>query len=125
MYATKHVVTIAVDAEGSGEGFTPVVNGRVLAISYLKPTEGGYADTVDFDVTTEDSAVEIWDEDNVTASKAVYPRAATHTTAGAAAVYAAEGSPVLDYIPVANERIKITVANGGTSGTGTFHVIVG
>jgi len=125
MYNTKHEVTIAVDESGDGEGFTPVVNGRVLAISYIKPAEGGYADTVDFDIQTEDSAVEIWDEDNVTASKAVYPRAATHTTAGAAAVYAAEGSPVLDYIPVANERIKITVANGGTSGTGTFYVIVG
>lgn len=125
MYATKHVVTIAVDAEGSGEGFTPVVNGRVLAISYIKPTSGGYADTVDFDIATEDSAVTIWDEDNVTASKAVYPRAGTHTTAGIAALYAAVGEPVLDYIPICNERIKITVANGGTSGTGAFHVIVG
>lgn len=125
MYATKHVVTIAVAADGSGEGFTPVVNGRVLAISYIKPTSGGYADTVDFDIATEDSAVTIWDEDNVTASKAVYPRAATHTTAGVAALYAESGAPVLDYIPVCNERIKITVANGGISGTGTFHVIVG
>jgi len=125
MYATKHIVTIAVAADGSGEGFTPVVNGRVLAISYIKPTSGGYADTVDFDITTEDSAVVIWDEDNVTASKAVFPRAATHTTAGAAALYAESGAPVLDYIPICNERIKIAVANGGTSGTGTFHVIVG
>ena len=125
MYATKHVVTIAVAADGSGEGFTPVVNGRVLAISYIKPSAGGYADTVDFDITTEDSAVVIWDEDNVTASKAVFPRAGTHTTAGVAAVYAAAGEPVLDYIPICNERIKIAVANGGTSGTGAFHVIVG
>ena len=125
MYATKHVVTIAVAADGSGEGFTPVVNGRVLAISYIKPSEGGYADTVDFDVTTEDSAVTIWDEDNVTASKAVFPRAGTHTTAGVAAVYAAAGEPVLDYIPICNERIKIAVANGGAAGTGAFHVIVG
>ena len=125
MYATKHIVTIAVAADGSGEGFTPVVNGRVLAISYIKPSEGGYADTVDFDVTTEDSAVTIWDEDNVTASKAVFPRAGTHTTAGVAAVYAAAGEPVLDHIPIVNERIKIAVADGGSSGTGTFHVIVG
>ena len=125
MYATKHVVTIAVAADGSGEGFTPVVNGRVLAISYIKPSAGGYADTVGFDITTEDSAVVIWDEDNVTASKTVFPRAGTHTTAGVAAVYAAAGEPVLDYIPIVNERIKIAVANGGSSGTGAFHVIVG
>jgi hypothetical protein len=125
MYATKHVVTIAVDESGDGVGLTPAVNGRVLAISYIKPAEGGYADTVDFDIETEDSLVEIWDEDNVTASKAVFPRAGTHTTAGIAAVYAAAGEPVLDYIPICNERIKITVANGGTSGSGTFHVLVG
>lgn len=125
MYATKHIVTIAVAADGSGTGYTPVVNGRMLAISYIKPTSGGYADTVDFDITTEDSAVVIWDEDNVTASKAVFPRAGTHTTAGVAAVYAAAGEPVLDHIPIVNERIKIAVANGGSSGTGAFHVIVG
>lgn len=125
MFVTQHRVDIAVDAEGAGEGFTPVVNGRVLAISYVKPAEGGYADTVDFDIQTEDSAVVIWDEDNVTASKAVFPRAGTHTTAGVAALYADQGEPVLDYIPIANERIKITIANGGTSGAGTFYVMVG
>jgi hypothetical protein len=125
MYITPNVVTVTTAADGSGVGYTPVVNGRVLAISYVKPAEGGYADTVDFDIQTEDSAVTIWDEDNVTASKAVYPRAATHTTAGVGAVFASAGEAVLDYIPVANERIKITVENGGDGGTGTFYVMVG
>lgn len=125
MYATKHAITITTATDGSGEGFTPVVNGRVLAISYVKPAEGGYADTVDFVVTTEDSAVTIWDEDNITASKSVAPMMATHTTAGVGAVYAAVGEPVLEYIPVADERIKIAVANGGDGGVGTFYVIVG
>lgn len=125
MYAVKHRVDITTDENGDGEGFTPVVNGRVLAISYVKPTTGGYADTVDFDIETETSLVEVWDEDNVTASKSVAPRMATHTTAGVAAVFASAGEPVLDYVPVANERIKITVENGGNAGTGTFYVIVG
>ena len=125
MYVTRHVVAITTAADGSGTGYTPDVNGRVLAISYVKPTTGGFADTVDFDIETELSAVEIWNEDNVTASKAVYPRAATHTTAGVGAVFASAGEAVLDYIPVANERIKITVENGGDGGTGTFYVMVG
>lgn len=125
MYAIKYRVDITTDESGDGEGFTPVVNGRVLAISYVKPTTGGYADTVDFDIETETSLVDVWDEDSVTASKSVAPRMATHTTAGVAAVYAAAGEPVLDYVPVANERIKITVANGGDAGAGTFYVIVG
>jgi hypothetical protein len=125
MYITPNVVTVTTAADGSGVGYTPDVNGRVLAISYVKPTSGGYADTVDFDIETELSAVEIWNEDNVTASKAVYPRAATHTTAGVGAVFASAGEAVLDYIPIANERIKITVENGGDGGTGTFYVMVG
>lgn len=125
MYVTRHVVAITTAANGSGTGYTPDVNGRVLAISYVKPTTGGYADTVDFDAETELSAVKIWDEDNVTASKAILPRAATHTTAGVAALYASGGAAVLDCVPVANERIKISVANGGDGGTGTFYVIVG
>jgi hypothetical protein len=119
MYVTRHVVAITTAADGSGTGYTPDVNGRVLAISYVKPTTGGYADTVDFDIETELSTVKIWDEDNVTASKAVYPRAATHSTAGAAS------ATDVDHIPVANERIKISVANGGDGGTGTFYVMVG
>lgn len=125
MYAVKYRVDITTDESGDGEGFTPVANGRVLAISYVKPDSGGYADTVDFDIETETSLVEVWDEDNVTASKSVAPRMATHTTVGVAAVFASAGEPVLDYIPVANERIKITVENGGNAGAGTFYVIVG
>lgn len=125
MYVQQYVVPITTDTQGAGVGYTPVVNGRVLAISYVKPTTGGYADTVDFDIETELSTVKIWDEDNVTASKAVYPRAATHTTAGVAALYASGGAAVLDYIPVANERIKISVEGGGDSKTGTFYVMVG
>jgi len=52
-------------------------------------------------------------------------RQATHSTAGLASLYAADGAAVNDFIYVANERIKIAVENGGNSKTGTFTVIVG
>jgi len=119
MYVTRHIVTITTAADGSGTGYTPVVNGRVLTISYVKATSGSFADSVDFSIETENSKVTIWDEDNVTATKAIYPRAKTHTTGGA------ENDADVDCIPVANERIKISVEGGGDSKTGTFYVMVG
>jgi len=123
MYITRETVIVTTaasgDGAGSGIGYTTVVNGRVLAVSYVKASADSYADTVDFDIETEDSAVEIWDENNVTASKAIYPRAAVSTTAGVAS------ATVVDSIPVAQERIKISVADGGNGKTGTFHVMVG
>jgi hypothetical protein len=52
-------------------------------------------------------------------SFAAYPEAA------AASLYAVGGEPVETLIPVARERIKLAVANGGAGGVGTFHVYVG
>jgi len=126
MNVIKHTVTVTTGAsDGKGSGFTPVVNGRILNIIYTKASSGNYADTVDFVVTTEDTAITIWDQDNVTATATVAPRQAIHSTTGTAALYAAEGTAVNDFIYVANERIKIAVENGGNSKTGTFTVIVG
>jgi hypothetical protein len=96
-----------------------VVNGRILTIRYLKATTGSFADTVDFDVTTEDSGVVVWDEDDVTASATVLPRQAVHSTAGVAS------ETESDCLYVANERIKIEVADGGNGKVGQFVVLVG
>ena len=59
-----------------------------------------------------------------TSAVAVYPRAATASTANAALLYAAGGTAVSDRIPVAGERVKIVIAEGGDTKTGTFHVYV-
>lgn len=121
-YIERHVVTITTAAGGGGTGYTPVVNGFIQAIRYVKTD---YADGVDFDVTAETSGIVIWDEDNVNASKTVYPRAATHDTLGVASLYAAGGEPVETYIPVSTERVKIVVAAGGDTKVGVFHVYIG
>ena len=123
MYVNKYEVDITVDASGDGVGYTPDVNGRVLSISYIKPTSGGYADGVDFDIAGEKSGVVILDKDDVNASVTYCPRQATHSTAGVAALYATDMA-VNDFIYL-NERIKITVDAGGNAGTGKFIVYVG
>jgi hypothetical protein len=122
MYAERHVVAVAVSGSGAGMGYTPTVTGRVLSIRYVKTD---YADGVDFSITAETSGETIWAEDNVNASATRAPRAATHSTAGVAALYAAGGQAVNDYIVLANDRVKIVIANGGVSTTGTFHVVIG
>lgn len=121
MYAERHVVTIVTDGSGAGVGYTPLVQGRVSAIHYVKTD---YANGVDFVVTSEATGQIIWDEDDVNASASRAPRQATHSTAGVAALYAGGGSAVLDQIAVAKDRIKIVVAAGGDTKTGTFHVVI-
>ena len=126
MYITHYVVNIQTNKTGDGIGYTDApVNGFIRAIRYVKPTAGSFAAGVDFEVTAEQSGVVIWDQDDVNASVTVYPRAAICDTAGVASLYAENGEPVEDLIPIANERVKITVANGGDGGVGTFHVYVG
>ena len=122
MYVTRHRVTVGPTAAGAATGYTDIANGYILAIRYTKVD---FSNGVDFDVTLESSGVVVWDQDNVNATATVYPRAATHDTAGAAALYAAGGTAVTDRIPVAQERIAIAVSSAGNNTTGTFDVYVG
>lgn len=121
-YAERHVVTIVTDGAGAGIGYTPVVTGEIRQIVYVKTD---YAAGVDFDLTLESTGEVIWDQDNVNASAVLAPRMATHSTLGAAALYAAAGLPVLDRVVAVRDRVKIAVTNGGASKTGVFHVVVG
>lgn len=125
MHAERYSVTVATAADGTGTGYTPVVTGRILSVHYAKPGSGSYSDGVDFTVTTETTAQDVWVESNVNASASRAPRQATHGTDGAAALYAAGGTALRDHVVAVRERIKIAVAQGGDTKTGTFTVIVG
>lgn len=118
-YVQRHTMTLTTNGSGAATGYTEVVTGRVSSITY---TKNNFADGVDFDVTGETSGIVIWDQDNVNATTTVAPRQATHSTAGAAALYAAGGTAVLDYVAIANERIKVVVASGGATTSGTFTI---
>ena len=121
MHAVTHVVTVTTNASGAGTGYTPVSNGRILQIRYVK-TDFDNGSTMT--VSTETSGVTVWTEAAVNASATRVPRQATHTTAGVAATY--DGTrAVLEPIVVANERISVVVASGGNTKTGTYHITVG
>jgi len=118
------VQTVAVTTNGDGvaEAFTNAVNGRVLQVRYVKTD---FANGVDFTITNEDTGETIWAQQDVDASATVAPRQPTHSTAGVAALYAADGVAVLDHVWVADARIKIAIASGGDTKTGTFHFTIG
>ncbi len=121
-YAESHVVPVTTDADGDATVHTPVVNGRILNVIYNKTD---FADGVDFTITTEETAQNVWVESNVNAAKSVAPRQPTHDAVGVASLYAAAGLAVEDHIYAAGERVKIVVASGGNVKTGSFTVIIG
>lgn len=123
MYANRETVSITTGASsGAGTGYTGVVNGRILSIQYVKTD---FTDGSTMTVTGEETGTAIWSETGVNASTVRAPRMATHSTAGAAALYAAGGTAINDYITIANERVKIEVTSAGNSKTGTYYVLWG
>lgn len=115
----REVITVTTNGSGDGTGYSGVVSGWLSQIRYVKTD---FANGSTITVSIEATGETLWTESNVDASATRAPRQATHTTAGAAALYAAAGQAVLDRILVVQSRIKVVVASGGDTRTGTFHV---
>lgn len=122
----RYRVTVTTAADGTATAYTPRVNGGTIhQIEYVKAASNSFADGVDFTITSEATGNSLWAESNVNASAVRAPRQPVHTQAGAAALYASGGTAVLAPIAVANDRVKIAIAQGGNAKTGTFHVLIG
>lgn len=122
---TTFTVPITTDGDGNAIGFTQPFSGHVESIHYVKDGTNGFATGVDFTITAEATGEVIWNENDVNSSAVRRPRAATHTTAGAAALYAGGGAAVLDRIALGRDRVKVSVASGGANKVGTFIIVVG
>ena len=118
MRLTRISVAVVTDADGNATAYTPALNGMVRSVRYIKPATGGLDAGTDIDIVTDKGAVVVWDKDNLAASAVIYPMVPAQDNKGAdvAGSYAP--------IPVCDERIKITVANGGDAGAGTFEFLI-
>lgn len=124
MHAERHTVSLTTIADGSATGYTPVVSGRVLALHYVKAGSNAFADTVDFDVTVEATGEVLLDKDNITASASFYPRKQVNGTDGVAATL--DGTrAMLEPVVVAQDRVKVVVANAGDTKSGSVIVVIG
>lgn len=120
MTIRKFTVAAVVASDGSGTFYTPYLSGVLESIQYIKTD---YADTADFTITAEATGETLWTEANVTAAATKRPRAACHSTVGVAATL--DGTrPMLDKIALSRDRVKIVLAQGGTSTTGSFVVTI-
>ena len=124
MQVERHVVSITTDASGDATAYTPVTTGRVLGVRVVVPGSGGIESTSDITITAEATGESILTLTNQNGSGSFYPRVGVHDAAGAAATL--DGTRLLrDSVAVANDRVKIVVAQGGNAKAATIHVIVG
>ena len=114
-------VTVVTAADGSATDYSPYLSGYIQCIEYVKTD---YADGVDFTITAEATGRSIWSESNVNASAIRAPRQHTHKTAGVSSLYASGGTAVNDKIALGRDRVKIVLASGGATKTGTFVITV-
>lgn len=119
MRRVKLQITTASD--GSATAYSPRCTGKVHSLHYVK---NNFDDGVDFAVTNETTGENLWTEANVNASAVRYPRQATHSNAGVAALYAAAGTAVQVAAPLANDRIKCVIAQGGNAKLGTLYAYI-
>lgn len=121
MAIRRFVVPITTEYPGDAEVYSPVLSGKLVSFRYIKDD---FASGVDFVVTAEATGETLWAEDNVNASATRHPRAATHSTAGAAANYDGSSHGVLSKIALSQDRVKIVVSSGGEGTSGVFHITV-
>ena len=117
----RYKVTVTTASDGTATAYTPRLSGKIMQIEYVKTD---YANGVDFTITGEATDIGLWTESDVNASAVRAPRQPTHSQAGAAALYASGGVDVLAPIALANDRVKIVLAQGGSAKVGVFHVVV-
>ena len=114
-FVTRSTVPFTTSAGGDATVYTPVVNGGVHTIRYV------YVDAAtgaDFVVTTEVTNQPILTVTNAgTSSTQWQPRQAIHDAAAAAI------TGQYDYVSVVNERIKVVIAQGGDTKTGTLEIL--
>jgi len=121
MYVERQTVAITTASDGSATVYSNNVTGRVLAVVL---SISGLDNTADFTITAEATTEAILSLSNTNTNAVYYPRTAVHTTAGVAATF--DGTHgILEPITLANDRVKIVVAQGGATKTGTVYVLIG
>lgn len=122
MLAKRVVISLTSDGSGNCTAYSDVVSGTVQEVRYVNTSFTG---TPAFTVTSEAAGQTIWAETVATTSLSRAPRQATHlNTSGAAALYAAGGTAVLEPIAVGTDRIKVVVSGAGATKVAALHVFL-
>jgi hypothetical protein len=121
-YVQRQTIAVVTAADGSATAYSAPVTGKISTVRYVKSGSGGFDDGSTITLTTEATGETIWTEANVNASATRAPRQPTHSSAGAAALYAAAGAAVNEQIAIVSDRIKIVISAGGNAKNATFYI---
>lgn len=126
MGVTRHRLSVTTAADGSATVKTEgAVTGAIEHVRYTPDGSTPIDTNGDLNIVGEATGIVVANHDNIgTSAFTKAYRQATHGIDGAAAVYAAAGSPVLDKITIAGERLVLTIANGGDTKSGIFDIVV-
>lgn len=122
----KLAVAVTTNGSGAATSYTTPVSGLIHAIAYVPDGTSPLDTGADIVVSGHTSGMAILTKANIgTSAVQWHPRVGTAAVAdGSALLYAAGGAAVCDKIPVASEAVKIVVANGGDTLSGTFYVFI-
>ena len=116
---TQHSVSVETATSGAATAYTTeVISGQIQAIKYTKPGSSPLASTADFTITTEGTGQNLWVDTNINATETVYPVVAANIAGSGAASSLTEVG-----VYAAQERVKIVIAQGGDTKSGTFTII--
>lgn len=123
LYTFNKTVTLN-SSGGANVDFDPI-NGKLISIQYIKASSDSYEDGVDFTVTNKRSGEIIWQENNVNASKIVYPNHVTNKPDGSTNPHGANVTGIYDNFFLANDKINIIITGGGNAKIGNFIIMYG
>lgn len=126
MKVERYSVSVTTAADGSATAYSPTITGAISSIAYVADGTNPYAATVDFAITIEATGQGLWTQADITASGTRAPRQPVHEQDGTDRFFQGTSSEhtVCDLICVADDRIKIVLAQGGNAKTGRFIVTV-
>jgi hypothetical protein len=124
MNPRRYSVVVPTDGAGNGSVASPMISGEIIAVHYVKDGTNAYSNGVTTNLTLEATGQVVWNEAAVNASAIRAPRQPTHSQVGAAALYAAGGTAVLESIVMAEDRVVCAISGGGANKTGTFIILV-
>jgi hypothetical protein len=118
MYSDRKSQSVTTDSGGAATVYFDAANKVIHAIRYVADGSTPYDNTVDFTFTGETTGMNVLTIANVSASATYYPVAAANKAADGSASTLTERPVIL-----ANERLKLVLAQGGNAKVGAFHVI--
>lgn len=114
----RSTVVVTTLADGSATAFSDTITGSLSTIIY---TKNNFSNGAVLLITAESTGEVLWSQTSVNATATIAPRQPVSTTLGAAALYAAGGTAILDKIVLINDRAKIVLTGAGNVTTGTYN----